>query len=313
VKVFLAGGSGAIGRVLIPELLRAGHEVVALARTPAKASALEAMGTTTAVADALDREALHSAIVHAKPEAVIHQLTALSQPIDFKKLDQSLALTNRLRTEALDTMLRAARGAGAKTFIAQSFCGWTYARVGGPVKSENDPLDPHPPRAFEKTLEAIRYLENTVKLAGELRAIALRYGFFYGPGTSIASDGDIAAAVRKRRLPIVGGGGGIWSFIHVADAARFTVAALTRGSPGIFNVVDDEPSAVSDWLPYLARVLGAEPPRRVPAWLARFAIGSGGVGIMTKNRGASNAKAKRELGAELRYPSWRVGFAEGLG
>jgi nucleoside-diphosphate-sugar epimerase len=181
------------------------------------------------------------------------------------------------------------------------------------VKSESDPLDPHPPRAFEKSLEAIRYLENTLKLATELRAIALRYGFFYGPGTSIASDGEIGSAVRKRRLPLVGGGAGIWSFVHVADAARFTAAALTRGAPGIYNVVDDEPSAVADWLPRLAQVLGAEPPRRVPAWLARFAIGPGGVGLMTKNRGASNAKAKRELGVEPSYPSWRRGFAEGLG
>ena len=287
--------------------------MVALARTADKGSALRAIGAQPALADALDRDALRNVIIQSWPEAVIHQLTALSGPLDFRKFDEGLALTNRLRTEALDTMLEAAHAVGAVRFIAQSFCGWTYARTGGPVKSETDPLDPTPARGFEKTLGAIRRLEDVVASARGLRAFALRYGYLYGPGTSIAGAGGIVQMVRKRRMPVVGGGTGVWSFIHVDDAARATVATLSRGTPGVYNVVDDEPAPVATWLPHLASAVGARPPRKVPAWLGKLVLGAGGVAMMTENRGASNLKAKRELDWKLEFPSWRQGFSEGLG
>ncbi len=210
-------------------------------------------------------------------------------------------------------MLAAARMVGTRRFIAQSFCGWPFAREGGPVKTEADPLDPNPPASFSKTLAAIRYLEDTVRRTVDLQALALRYGLFYGPGTGIAKDGSIVELVRKRRMPIVGDGAGIWSFIHINDVARATVAAISHGDPGIYNVVDDEPAPVSTWLPALADAVGAKPPYKVPVWLGKLAIGDGGVSMMTKIRGGSNTKAKRELGWQPIYPSWRRGFVEGLG
>jgi len=335
MRIFVAGGTGAVGRYLVPKLVHAGHDVVALARSSDKGRVLDRAGARPVVADAFDREALRRAIVDAEPEVVIHQLTALSRPIDFKTFDDDFALTNRLRTETLDTMLDAAREVGARRFIAQSFCGWPFARSGGPMKTERDPLDPDPPPTFRDTLEAIRHLESAVgggaagwgagpprgdPAAGPPRGdpaarpqgIALRYGFLYGPGTAIASDGEITRMVRKRRLPIVGKGTGIWSFVHVEDAAAVTVAAALRGEPGIYNVVDDEPAAVSEWLPHLAEVVGARRPIRVPAWLGRLAIGEGGVSMMTRVRGGSNAKAKEAFGWTLAYSSWRQGFADGL-
>jgi nucleoside-diphosphate-sugar epimerase len=212
-----------------------------------------------------------------------------------------------------DTLLAAARMVGARRFVAQSFCGWPYAREGGEVKTEEDPLDEDPPASFRQTLAAIRHLEDAVEASRDVEALALRYGFFYGPGTGIARDGPVADLVRRRRFPIVGGGGGIWSFIHVEDAASATLAALTGGAPGIYNVVDDEPAKVSTWLPALAEALGAKPPLRLPAWLGRLALGEGGLAMMTEVRGGSNAKAKRELAWQPRYPSWRQGFADGLG
>jgi nucleoside-diphosphate-sugar epimerase len=287
--------------------------VVALVRTPQKGKEVEALGAKAVVADALDKDALIAAIRRAEPEVIIHQLTALTGVGNFKKLDEEFALTNRLRTEATETMLTAGRLVRARRFIAQSFCGWPFAREGGPTKTEVDPLDPTPPASFRKTLAAIRYLEETVRRATDLEALALRYGFFYGPGTGIAKDGVVVELVCKRRIPIVGDGAGIWSFIHIQDAARSTVAAISRGAPGIYNVVDDEPAPVSTWLPLLADVLGAKPPRKVPVWLAKLLIGDGGVSMMTQIRGASNAKAKREFEWEPLYPSWRRGFVEGLG
>lgn len=312
MRVFVAGGTGAVGRVLLPLLVEAGHEVVALVRTAEKAGAVEKLGARPAVADALDREGLTAAVRRSAPEVVIHELTALAGAGNLRKFDEELELTNRLRTEATDTLLAAARAVGARRFVAQSFCGWTYAREGGPVKTEEDPLDPDPPAMFRKTLAAIRYLEEAVQGARDVRAVALRYGWFYGPGTAIAKDGSVAELVRRRRLPIVGGGAGVWSFIHVSDAARATVAAVTRGEPGLYNVVDDDPAPVAAWLPVLAESVGAKPPRRVPAWLARLLIGEGGVLLMTRNRGGSNGKAKRELGWQPAYASWRRGFAEGF-
>lgn len=313
MKVFVAGSTGAIGSHLVPLLHESGHEVIALSRTAEKAKELEALGAKVAVADAFDRDRLTAAIKRAEPEVLIHELTALSGGVaNFKQLDEQFALTNRLRTEVTDAMLAAARLVGARRFIAQSFCGWPFAREGGPVKSEQDPLDPNPPASFSQTLAAIRYLEDAVRGATDLEALALRYGFFYGPGTAIADDGPIVELVRKRRLPIVGDGGGIWSFIHIQDAARATVEAVSHGAPGIYNIVDDEPAPVSTWLPFLADAVGAKPPWRIPAWLAKVAIGDGGVSMMTEIRGGSNEKAKRELGWRPVYPSWRRGFVEGL-
>lgn len=313
MRLFVAGSTGAIGRFLVPLLVEAGHEVVGLARSASKGKVLQAMGAKVAVADALNKEELTAAIMRAEPEVIINELTALVGVGNFKRLDEEFALTNRLRTEVTDTVLAAAHLAGTRRFIAQSFCGWPFAREGGPVKTEEDPLDPNPPAAFSKTLAAIRYLEDTVTKTADLQAIALRYGFLYGPGTGIAKDGAVIDLVRKRRLPIVGDGVGVWSFIHISDAARATVAAITHGEPGIYNIVDDEPAPVSTWLPALAEAVGAKRPYSVPVWLGKLAIGNGGVSMMTTIRGGSNAKAKRELRWQPIYASWRRGFVEGLG
>ena len=314
MRIFFAGATGAVGMALLPRLLREGHDVVALVRNEQKAQPLQALGATTALADPLDRSALIEAVTHAQPDLVLHQLTALSHARgNFKKFDEEFALTNRFRTEVTDTLLEGSRKAGARRFIAQSFCGWPFARVGGPVKTEEDALDPDPPRAFRKTLAAIRYLEDRVSKAVDLEACALRYGLFYGPGTSISTHGLLIQMVRKRRFPIVGSGSGVWSFIHIDDAATATLAAISSASKGLFNIVDDEPASVSQWLPFLAQVLGARKPWTIPTWLARPLIGDAGVSMMTEIRGGSNAKAKRELVWKPRFATWRQGFVEGLG
>jgi nucleoside-diphosphate-sugar epimerase len=313
MKVFVAGATGAIGKFLVPRLVSERHEVTALVRSPEKGKALRAIGVAVAEADALDREALSAAVRAARPDVIVHELTALNGAGNFKRFDEEFALTNRFRTEVLDTMLAAARTAGTRRIIAQSYCGWPFAREGAAVKSEADPLDPDPPASFKKTLAAIRYLEDAMCNTSEMEALALRYGALYGPGTSIAKDGYVVGLVRRRKVPIVGAGGGIWSFIHVDDAASATVAAITRGDSGIYNVVDDNPAPVSAWLPALADAVGAKPPHRLPEWLAKFAIGDGGVSMMTRIRGGANSKAKRELGWQPRYASWRRGFVEGLG
>jgi nucleoside-diphosphate-sugar epimerase len=313
MRVFVAGSTGVVGRSLVPGLVEGGHEVVALVRNEPKAREIEAMRAKATIADPLDRKSLTAAMTQARPEAIIHQLTALTGVGNFKKLDEELALTNRLRTESTDILIEAARLAGARRLIAQSFCGWTYEREGGPAKAEEDPLDPAPAASFTRTLAAIRHLEEAVISAGPVEGVALRYGWFYGPGTSIARDGAIVEMIRARQIPIVGEGEGIWSFIHIHDAVSATLAALTRGAPGLYNVVDDEPAPVSTWLPALADAVGAPRPRKLPVWLARFAIGEGGVSMMTRNRGASNAKARRLLDWQPFYPSWRRGFVEGLG
>ena len=312
MKVFVIGGTGAIGRILLPELSRSGHDVVALVRSRGKALDLESRGIEAVVGNPLDPDELTTAVVGAAPEAIVHELTALDGVTSFKHLDDDFELTNRFRTVVTDTLLAAARRSGARRFIVQSFCGWPYAREGGPVKSESDALDRNPPAAFRKTLAAIRYQEEAVKSAHDLEAFALRYGVLYGPGTSIARGGEIVETVRRRRLPIVGGGTGVWSFTHIRDAAGATLRALTEGTPGIYNVVDDEPAPVSSWLPVLAQAVGGKPPRTAPVWLARLAIGEGGVSMMTRIRGGSNARAKREIGWQPIYPSWRQGFTAGL-
>ena len=314
MRVFVAGATGVLGSRLVPELARRGHDVTAMTRSPGKAERLRSERVEVAVADALDPGAVAAAVGPAEPEVVVHQLTALSELGGAtRNIDRAFAMTNRLRTEGTDNLLAAARSAGADRFLAQSFAGWPYAREGGPVKDEDDPLDLDPPAHLRQTLGAIRHLEAATLGADGIEGTVLRYGGFYGPGTTIARDGAHVEAVRRRRFPIVGDGGGVWSLVHVDDAAAATMAAIERRADGVYNVVDDEPAPVSEWLPALADAVGAKPPRRVPRWLGRLAAGDATVAMVTEARGASNEKARRELGWELRYPSWREGFREGLG
>jgi nucleoside-diphosphate-sugar epimerase len=308
MKIFLAGATGAMGKQLVPRLVQAGHEVVGTTRSESKRSLIEEMGAKAVVIDALNAEQVGDAVAKAEPDAIIHQLTAI-QTFDIRRFDRSFAMTNRLRTEGTDHLLAAGRAVGVKRFVAQSYAAWPYIRTGGPVKTEEDPLDPNPPRYLRETLRAIVYLEEAVTGADWTEGIALRYGGFYGPGTSLGPEGgEQIELVRKRKFPIIGDGGGIWSFIHIADAAEGTVAALERGRRGIYNIVDDDPAPVSEWLPGLARNIGAPKPWRVPKFIGRLAAGEVGVVMMTDIRGASNEKAKRELGWTPGHPSWREGF-----
>jgi nucleoside-diphosphate-sugar epimerase len=309
MKVLLAGATGALGKQLIPRLVSAGHQVAGMTRSDAKRSAILAQGARAVVVDALDPEQVAAAVGDFEPEAIIHQLTALSSSIDLRHFDRDFEMTNRLRTEATDHLLSAGRAVGVRRFIAQSYAGWPYARVGGPVKGEEDPLDPKPLDAMRRSFEAIRHLETAVTDADWTEGIVLRYGGFYGPGTSMSPEGEHAELIRSRRFPVVGDGGGIWSFVQIEDAADATVAALAHGRRGIYNVVDDEPAAVAEWLPAMAADLGAKPPRRVPRWLGRALAGQVAAFMMTEVRGASNAKAKRELGWQPAHPSWRGGLA----
>ena len=303
MRVFVAGATGVIGQYLVPGLITGGHEVTASTRSPLKAHQLKTQGATPAIVDGLDREAVLKAVTAAQPEVIIHQMTALTSMKSFRKFDKEFAVTNQLRSKGTDYLLEAATQAGTRRFIAQSFVGWTNAREGSQVKTEQDPLDPHPLAVTASTLAAIRHLEETVpKTVPE--GLVLRYGILYGHGASDA----MLEAVRKRQIPIVGGGTGIWSFTEVTDAAAATVAAATCGAPGIYNVVDDDPAPVAQWLPYLASCLGVKPPMHAPAWLGRLLGGEMTVSMMTEVRGASNEKAKRELGWSPKYPSWRDGF-----
>jgi 2-alkyl-3-oxoalkanoate reductase len=314
MRVFLAGATGAIGKQLVPMLIDRGHEVTGMTRTAAKADLIRSMRARPAVADALDPEAVAQVVAEAEPEVVVHELTDLTGTF-ARNIDRAFATTNRLRTEGIDHLLAAAKAAGARRFIAQSFAGWPFARVGGPVKDENDPLDDSPPKSVSQTLAAIRHMEDAVTRADDIEGLALRYGGFYGPGTSlaVAPPGELTELIRKRRFPIVGSGAGIWSMVHIQDAASATAAALERGAPGVYNVVDDDPVAVSVFVSEVASAVGAKPPRHLPRWLGRLLAGEAGVVMMTEIRGASNAKAKPGLGWELRYPSWRQGIREGLG
>ncbi|HEX8073665.1 MAG TPA: NAD(P)-dependent oxidoreductase [Thermoleophilaceae bacterium] len=313
MRVFVAGATGAVGKRLVPLLVAHGHSVVGMTRSPEKAGLLREMGAEPVVADGLDRKAVMQAVTGSRSDVVVHQLTALTGIKSFRRFDHDFALSNRLRTEGIDHLLEAALAVGARRFVAQSYGNWNYARTGDGPKTEDDPLDPSPPPNQAESLDAIRYLEQAVAGAQGIDGLALRYGNFYGPGTGFAQDGDLVALVRKRRLPIIGDGGGVWSFVHVDDVATATLAAVERGASGIYNVADDEPAPVAAWLPELARAVGAKPPRRVPVWLGRMAAGEVGVSMMTRIRGASNAKAKRELGWQPRYASWREGFRTGLG
>ncbi len=320
MKVFVAGATGVLGRALVPQLVAQGHEVVGMTRHASKQDLLRSLGARPVVADALDPDAVAEAVASAEPEVIVHQLTALSGKMslrDARHPDRSpmAIMTNRLRIEATDHLLAAGRAAGARRFVAQSFGAFRWARTGGPVLTEADPLDPNPPGSLRPVVKGILYLEEAVTTIDWGDGLALRYGGFYGPGTaiSLAPDAPMAAPVRKRRFPIVGDGGGLLSHIHIDDAAAATAVAVERGQPGIYNIVDDEPAPVRDWLPVLASALEAQPPRHIPRWLGRLLAGEAATLMMTEARGASNAKAKRELGWQPGYGSWRQGFSQGLG
>jgi len=315
MKVFVAGATGALGRQLVPRLVAGGHQVTGMTRSASRQDLLRSLGARPVLADALDPDAVARAVAEAQPDVIVHQLTALSGSLDMRHVERDFAPTNRLRTAGTDHLLAAGRAMGVQRFVAQSFAGWPFARTGGAVKSEEDPLDPSPPAALRATLDAIRHLEGAVTGADFTEGVVLRYGGFYGPGTSFSlkPEGEHVELIRKRKFPVVGGGAGVWSFIHIEDAATATVAAVEHGRRGIYNVVDDDPAPVSDWLPAVAGALGAKAPMRLPRWLGRLAAGQAATVMMTEVRGASNEKVKRELGWQPRYPSWRDGFATGLG
>ena len=310
MRVFVAGATGAIGRLLVPRLVAAGHEVHGMTRSESKRAMLTALGAVPAVADALDPDQVAEAVARAKPEVIVHQLTAIPAGLDMRRFDRDFALTNRLRTEGTDHLLSAGQAVDVQRFVAQGVCGYgAYARAGGPIKTEEDPLDTTPAREMRETLAAIRHLEAAVLGARWTEGIVLRYGAFYGPGTSLAPGAEQFELVRKHKFPLVGNGGGVWSFVHVADAAEATVAAVNHGTRGAYNVVDDDPAPVAVWLPALAQQLGAKKPMHVPRFVGRLFAGEAGVTMMTDVRGASNAKAKRELGWRPAHPSWRQGLA----
>ena len=308
MRIFVAGATGAVGRRLVPRLVRAGHIVTGLTHTPSKSGYLRELGAEPVVADALDERSILAAVGAAHPDVIVHELTDLKGASDLRKFDRVFANSNRLRTTGTDYLLSAARFCGARRMVVQSFCGWPYARIGGHVKSEEDPLDPTPPQELRRALDAIRHLERVVTTSGAPEGIVLRYGAFYGPDTGMF-DAALVEQIRKRRVPLIGGGAAWWSFLHVDDAAEATALAVEHGS-GVYNIVDDDPAPVREWLPAAAAMLGAKPPFRVPAWFARLAAGEHLVIMMTESRAGSNAKAKRELNWRPLYPSWRQGFAE---
>ena len=311
MRVFIAGATGAVGSRLVPLLVASGHEVVGTSRSAERLGAIEAAGAKGVVMDGLDAASVRAAVLDARPDVIVHELTGLDGIApDLKHFDEGFAATNALRTRGTDHLLAAAREAGVARFIAQSFTGWPNERTGGPVKTEEDPIDPTPTAASRETSPPSGTSSRRRRMPVGL---ALRYGGLYGPGNSIGTGGELLAMVQDGKLPLVGDGAGVWSFCHVDDAASATALAVERGAPGVYNIVDDDPAPVSEWLPELARIIGAKPPRHVPAWVARPLIGEHGVSLMTKIRGSSNAKAKRELGWEPRYPSWREGFRTGLG
>jgi nucleoside-diphosphate-sugar epimerase len=313
MRVFVAGATGAIGKQLVPGLVAAGHEVHGMTRSESKQAMLDELGAVPVVADALDPDQVAKAVARARPDVIVHQLTAIGA-IDMRHFDRDFAPTNRLRTEGTDHLLSAAQAVGVRRFVAQGIASYgAYLRSGGPVKTEEDPLDPTPAREMRETLAAIRHLEQAVLGAEWTEGIVLRYGAFYGPGTSMAPGEEQFELVRKRKYPLVGDGGGVWSFVHVADAAQATVAAIEHGRRGVYNVVDDDPARVAVWLPALAQALGAKRPRRVPRFVGRLFAGECGVVMMTELRGASNAKAKRELAWRPEHSSWRQGFAAPAG
>jgi len=312
MKIFLAGATGAIGTRLLPLLVRAGHAVTGTTQHSDKTRSIHAAGATPVVLNALDSQQVLEAVGRAEPDVIIHQLTAIPANFNLRRFDQEFATTNRLRTEGTDNLLAAARAVGCRRFIAQSYTGWPYARTGSWVKSEDDPLISDAEPAFRESLKAIVHVESAVLGDNTIEGFVLRYGSFYGPGTSLGPGGSVLEGVRKRNVPIIGKGTGYWSFVHIDDAASATFAAVAAATPGLYNIADDDPAPVSDWLPFLAQALGAKPPRHIPTWLGRMAIGPHGVAMMTTGRGASNRKAKSLLPWKLKWPSWRKGFKDGL-
>jgi len=312
MKIFLVGATGAIGKRLGPLLTSSGHEVASMTRTAEKVAGLRTAGVEPVVADLLNEQAVQAAVLRIRPDVIVHQATDLAHMSNPKHFDKEFHETNRLRTYGTRYLLGAARKAGVHRFVAQSFTGWPNERVGGAIKTEQDPLDGNVPKQMQCTLAAIRQLEELVLKNSSPTGIVLRYGSFYGPGTSMGEGGEVIEAVRKRRFPIFGAGTGVWSFLHIDDAAAATALAVESGPAGVYNVVDDEPAPVRVWLPELARILGAKPPLHLPSWIGRLAIGEVGVSMMNHIRGSSNAKAKRVLGWQPYYASWREGFESGL-
>ncbi len=314
MKIFLAGATGALGRQLLPLLVQRGHDVTGMTRTEAKQQLVQELGGRPVVADALDPESVADAVARAEPDVIVHQLTAIPHALDMRHFARDFAQTNRLRTEGTDHLLAAGRAVGVRRFVAQSYAPAVFARVGGPVKAEQDPVDASPPKEVRTTLEAIMHLERAVTGATWTEGVVLRYGGFYGPGTNISfgPEGTMVEAIRKRKLPLVGDAGGVWSFIHIADAAEATANAIEGRGRGVYNDVDDEPAAVAEWLPAAAAAWGGSAPRRVPRWLGRLFAGEFATVMMTEARGASNAKAKLELAWTPRHASWRDGFATGM-
>lgn len=315
MRIFIAGATGALGSRLVPLLRSAGHEVFGSSRNEAGAATVDAQDATGIVMDPLDAGSVRAAVLTAKPDVIVHELTALGAMTgNMKKWDADFAMTNRLRTEATDHLLAAAAEVGVRRFVAQSYGGhWTNQRTGGPVKTEADPLIEEPGKGARESLRAIRHLETAVTAAPGIEGVVLRYGNLYGPGNAFSRTGEMAELIRKGKIPVVGGGTGVWSWLHVDDAAAATAVAVERGAPGIYNIVDDAPAPVAEWLPYLAEQLGGKRPMRLPAWVAKPMIGEFGVALMTTVRGSSNAKAKRELDWTPRYATWREGFRTGLG
>jgi nucleoside-diphosphate-sugar epimerase len=303
MRVFVAGATGVVGQHLVPSLVAAGHEVTGTTRSPAKAAELQTAGATPVIVDGLDRQAMIDAVKAAQPEVIVHQMTALASMRSFRNFDKEFAVTNELRVKGTDYLLEAAQQAGTRRFVAQSFIGWDNARTGSLVKTEQDPLDPDPVSSTRQSMAAIRHIEETVPGAVP-EGLVLRYGFFYGHGAS----GSMLEIVKKRQMPVIGGGTGIWSFTEITDAAAATAAAVTRGAPGLYNIVDDDPATVREWLPYLSECLGVKAPMRAPVWLGKLLAGELVVSLMTQTRGSSNEKARQELGWAPRYASWREGF-----
>jgi nucleoside-diphosphate-sugar epimerase len=310
MKVFVAGATGAIGRQLVPLLVAAGHEVHGMTRSSSKQALLFELGAVPVVADALDGDQVAKAVAEARPDVIVHQLTAIGE-VDMRHFDRDFALTNRLRTEGTDNLLSAGRAVDVRRFVAQSNGTAPYGRTGEQLKREEDPLDAAPAREMRGMVAALRHLEQAVLGADWTEGIVLRYGAFYGPGTAMAPGEQVFEMIRKRKFPLVGDAGAVWSFIHIADAAQATLAAIEHGSRGIYNIVDDDPAPVAEWLPALARQIGAKQPMRIPRFLARLFAGETGVVMMTELRGASNAKAKHELAWRPAHPSWRQALALG--
>ena len=312
MKVLVAGATGGLGRSLVPKLIAAGHEVTGMIRSESGAAGVRAQGADVVLADGLDAEAVKAAVVSVRPEVVVHQMTALKSGIDFKKFDESFAVTNRLRTEGTENLLAASHAAGVRRIVVQSYAGWNLQHGGSPTKTENDPLLTNPAAAARQTLAGIRELESAVTGDQAIEGLVLRYASFYGPTGAIGKGGETVELIRQRKLPLIGDGSGIWSFIHYDDAADATVRAVETGDPGIYQIADDDPASAAVWLPELARILGAKPPRHIPVWLGKLAAGDVAVAAFTQIRGADNSKAKDTFSWQPGYASWRQGFRNGL-